>query len=133
MARPPAVADAGPSAPDRNAMSRAQLEPSDCRLETLSLPDLWDQVSAQLLRPSDSRYGEFQRSVPICARKSSTRGFRENARGLAMVLSAGLENFEKLRALGGAGTGRAQMATAFLQRNAPGPWFPSIDSAGPRA
>ena len=56
MARPPAVAYAGPFAPDRNAMSRAQLEPSDRKLETLSLPELSDQFSAQLLRPSDSRY-----------------------------------------------------------------------------
>jgi hypothetical protein len=121
MARPPALADAGPSAPDRNAMSRAQLEPSNRGLETVSLPDLSDQVSVQFLRPSDSRYGEFQRSVPICARKPGTRGLGEDATGLALVLSADLKNVrKKLGRSASASTGRAPMATAVCGGSSPG-------------
>ena len=125
MARPPALADAGPSAPDRNAMSRAQLEPSNRGLETVSLPDLSDQVSVQLLRPSDSRYGEFQRSVPICERKSGTRGLGAEATGLALVLSADLKNVRKN--LG------HQWRLRFAAVARRGLSFASVDSAAPTA
>ena len=117
MARPSAVAYAGPPAPYRNAMSRAQLERSDRKLETLSLQDLSDQFSAQLLRPSDSRHGEFQRSVPICARKPGTRGLGEDATGLALVLSADLKNVrKKLGRSASASTGSSTIGDCGLRR-----------------
>jgi hypothetical protein len=135
MARPPALADAGPSAPDRNAMSRAQLEPSNRGLETVSLPDLSDQVSAQLLRPSDSRYGEFQRSVPICERKSGTGGLGADATGLALVLSADLKNVrKKTRVLGfGKHWVEHQWRLRFAAVAHGGLSFASLDSAASRA
>jgi hypothetical protein len=129
MARSPATADARPSAPDRDPVSWAQFELSDRRLETLSYSHLQDQVSAELLRTSDSNYGELQRSVSIRAGESGASGFGSKCRGLALVLSAGLEDAkERMRNLAGQTPDRARMATAFCCGSSPEASFPSVKS-----